>query len=489
MGHAVGEMSASDETLRIERVAPASLHAELVKLAVFAELSENTLGCLGPLQVVHAPAGAVIFSSDGTQRAFWALLEGEARLVKSEHGLHERMPALTITLTTGETFGELPILAGTDSAYTITATAASRLVRFDEEEFWQLMFSCPKVRGAVLGNVARRLQGYQAQTLHREKLASLGTLAAGLMHELNNPGAAALRAASQMRENLSRLQQTSLSLARTSKTPEQLQCMVGLQEQALSAKCCRPMGTLEQSDAEETLAAWLEEAGVENSWQLSPTLIAIGLDQAQLECARDAFSGAALSDMLNWLVSLISSAQLVSTIEESLARVSDLVLAVKTYAYEGKTGPQTINVHTSIQSTLVILAHKLKGKGITVQKDFAPNLPLLLVTSPGLNQVWTNLIDNAIDASPEGGTIRIRTTAEPEHLVVAILDHGPGIPEQDRARVFEPFFTTKEAGCGTGLGLEIVRRIVVTQMGGAVDLESQPGATEFTVRLPLTNKS
>ena len=191
------------------------------------------------------------------------------------------------------------------------------------------MFSCPRVRAAILGNMARRLESYQVNAVHREKLASLGTLAAGLMHELNNPGAAALRAASQLRENLARMQEIGLRFTNKPKSQEQLDCMRSLQTQAMRRDCCVLMGSLEQSDREEALAEWLEKAGVENAWRIAPGLADMGMDPDRLACTREVFEGQDLSDTLNWLESVISNIQLVSTIESSIARVTDLVVAVK----------------------------------------------------------------------------------------------------------------------------------------------------------------
>ncbi len=485
----MSETSSTSETgkgLRTEIVPPEQLLAELRQIPVFADLDEQNLSCLKPLEVVHAEAGAELVAESQTWRSFWVLLNGEVRISKRE-GAGASM--LVATMNAGEAFGELPILAGTGPGASVVMSRTGTLVRFDEEAFWQLMFSCPRVRGAVLGNMARRLQAYQSQTVHREKLALLGTMAAGLMHELNNPGAAARRAASQMRENLRRLQQISLRMTRSQATSEQVECMAELQEQALSTHCCVAMSSLEESDAADALTEWLDDAGVENAWRLSPVLIATGLDETKLACARAVFSGAGFSDMLNWLEALVSSAQLVGTMEESLARVTDLVMAVKRYSYEGKNGPGTLDVHSSIQSTLVILAHKFKEKQLTVVKEFAPDLPLLQMPVPGLNQVWTNLLDNAIDASPAGGTIHVRTWSEDGRLFVSVLDHGQGIAPEDQQRIFEPFFTTKAVGQGTGLGLEIVRRIAVHQMGGDVRVISRPGETQFTVELPLHSES
>jgi signal transduction histidine kinase len=248
--------------------------------------------------------------------------------------------------------------------------------------------------------------------------------------------------------------------------------------------CCVLMGSLEQSDREEALSEWLEKAGVENAWRIAPGLAEMGMDPERLACTQQVFEGQDLSDVLNWLESVISNIQLVSTIESSIARVTDLVVAVKKYAYEGKVGA-SLNVHESLHSTLIILGHKLRHKSIVLRKHFASELPPLENAAPGLNQVWTNLLDNAIDASPEGGEITIRTRRDGDRVAVSFADHGPGISEEDQKHIFEPFFTTKPVGSGTGLGLDIARRIVESKHGGEIAVKSSPQGTEFTVYLPI----
>ena len=479
-------MSSDQASLRIQRVASETLFPELSKVPVFVEMKVENLECLGTVELIEAEAGTDIVAPGTMCDAFYVLLSGEVEIRKYEK---EGEPPRTMAIGPGEAFGEMGLLKGTRTGFDLVATTASRLVRFDEEAFWQLMFSCPRVRAAILGNMARRLESYQVNAVHREKLASLGTLAAGLMHELNNPGAAALRAASQLRENLARMQEIGLRFTSRPRTQEQLDCMNSLQQQAMRRDCCVLMGSLEQSDREEALAEWLEKVGVDNAWRIAPGLADMGMDPDRLGCTRDAFQGQDLSDVLNWLESVISNIQLVSTIESSIARVTDLVVAVKNYAYEGKGVGGALNVHESLHSTLIILGHKLRHKGIVLRKHFASDLPPLENAAPGLNQVWTNLLDNAIDASPQGGEISIRTRRDGDRIAVSFADHGPGIAEEDQKHIFEPFFTTKPVGSGTGLGLDIARRIVESKHGGEIALATSPNGTEFTVYLPLNGSS
>jgi signal transduction histidine kinase len=478
-------MTDVQQSSKVEEVEVASLAPELQKVPVFAGVTIEDLRCLGRVELIRAEAGADLYEINQARRGFWILLAGELRLQKIQKDGDLLMIG---TLSAGETFGEVPLLAGKDTEVVITVLKACAVLYLREELFWKLMFACPQVRMGVLGNMARRLQVFQSQELHREKLISLGTMAAGLMHELNNPGAAARRAASQMRENLSRLQQISLRFcSHEVMTAGQADCMRVLQEQALLPRKPSAMSSLEQGDAEDELASWLEGHGIENAWKLAATLSAIGFNQQTLECAQHEFPGNTLSDPLNWMEALISSVQLVGTIEESVSRVTDLVSAVKKYAYEDKPQRHQLDVHDSIQSTLVILGHKFRQKELVVQKLFSPGLPAISTCGVGLSQVWTNLLDNAIDASPQKGTVIVRTWVEGDSICIAIADEGPGIPEENRKLIFEPFFTTKPTGQGTGLGLDIVRHIVLDKFGGEINLDSVPGKTEFTIKLPVVS--
>jgi signal transduction histidine kinase len=372
----------------------------------------------------------------------------------------------------------------TQASFLVSVIEDASMLRFSDDAFWSLLANCPGVRKVVMSNVSQRMQLYQVEALHREKLVSLGTLAAGLMHELHNPGSAAKRAASQLRENLMRLQQLSLRISDHPKTAEQLGCMRGLLEHTMRGCHARAMSSLEQADAEEAMSEWLASAGVSNAYQIGPALVSIGFDQAELECARAYFEASSFSDALNWLEALVSSVSQVCAIEESISRISDLVMAVKKFAYDEKAPAREVDVHDSLQSTLTILGHKLRIKQIAVTKRFDASPATIATRGAALSQVWTNLIDNAADASPANGQIDIATWTEPDWLAVSIGDHGAGIPAETLPRIFEAFFTTKPQGSGTGLGLEIVHRLVTKKFGGRIDVESKPGDTRFIVRLP-----
>jgi signal transduction histidine kinase len=465
------------------------LFAQLRKVPIFSTLKDDELHCIEGVQEIYIETNEVLARQGEAAHFFWILLEGELRLYQS---LADGSDVAMGKVDGGNAFGELPLLANIPNAVNIQATKPCHLLQLDEDQFWSLMTTCPDVRKAILGNMAHRFQKLQSVTVQQEKMASLGTLAAGLMHELNNPGSAARRAASQLRENLMRMHELSLKFKEFDLTKEQKHCMFALQKQALTVKQPLMMNSLEQSDAEEALAEWMESAHIENAWKMAPTLVLIGMDAAELEHVRNHFEGPLFSDALNWLEALVSSMQLVGTIEESIGRVTDLVHAVKSYAYEGNGQRQTIDVNNSIHATLVILGHKLREKEIVMEKDFAADLPQLQCECSGLNQIWTNLLDNAIDAVPQHGRIGVRTWAEKAsanandshtELCVSVSDNGSGIPLESQPQIFDPFYTTKPVGVGTGIGLGIVQRIV-EQYGGTIRFASEPGHTEFVVRLP-----
>jgi signal transduction histidine kinase len=464
--------------------------AQLREVPILASLTEDRIHCLDGSTLRHLDPNQVLVNQGEIVRQFCILLEGSLRVSNTGPSGYEQTLHVA---ERGMAFGEVPLLANVPSTTTVRALVPCELLLLDEEQFWHLMTECPEVRKAILGNMAMRLAKMQSTTFQQEKMAALGTMAAGLMHELNNPGSAARRASSQLRDNLHRFHELAERFTGVSLTPEQKECLVELQRYALSAKPPVALTTLEQTDAEEALAEWMESAHIADAWKLAPTLVGIGLRARDLECARDEFDTQIFSDALNWLEALVSSQQLVSTIEESISRVTDLVSAVKSYAYEGKGMKQTIDVNQSIHATLVILAHKLREKQIALEKDFGANLPPLASECQGVNQIWTNLLDNSIDAVQQNGRIRIRTWAEAldpsatalhrTEICILIGDDGAGIPNDCQSQIFDPFFTTKPVGVGTGLGLGIVYRIV-EQCGGSIHFTSAPGNTEFVVRLP-----
>lgn len=465
------------------------LMEELKQIPMLASLSASTLQELESLQLIELPGSEIVAREGEPAAFFWVLLSGDVDAVET---LPDGNKLPIYTYHPGSTFGEVALLANLPNTHTLRAANPIRLLQFDDTAFWRLMTDHPEIRRAILRNMAIRVQKMQHRAVQQEKMATLGTLAAGLMHELNNPGAAASRAASQLRANFTRMQELSGLFNERQMSSEQKLCLDDLKHRAITATGMAHLNSVEQSDAEEALSEWLDAADVPDAWKLAPTLTTVGLRPSDLECVRHVFSAPAFIDAVSFVEAIVSSSQLLSTIEESIGRVTVLVKAVKTYAYEGSGQLHTIGLNESIQATLVMLGHKFREKQIHVEHDLAANLPTLRCACKGLNQIWTNLLDNAIDAVPTGGTIQVKTWAEPDagdgELAVRISDNGPGIPADVQAHIFDPFFTTKDPGVGTGLGLGIVGRIV-EQNHGTIRFTSSPGQTEFLIRLPVGRAS
>jgi signal transduction histidine kinase len=472
------------ETRTIEN---AELYPLLQRIRGFEALSAGDAACIGSAEELRVPEGTDFYNRDEHGISFWLLISGEIQIFKQEQ---DGTRTLVAHFQEGESFGEVALLGG---APTVRATAhaleASRLVRIEGDAFWRLMNTCAGVRQTILQNMAHRLGSYNALQLQREKLVSLGMLAAGLMHELNNPGSAARRAAGQLRETLQTLPEISLRLGQMQLDEEQMQCIRHLQHDVMLHLRPKPASTLEEADAEEELSDWLTELGVKEAWKLAPMLVEAGWRRKDIECTKESFKAETLAETIQWLQGFASSMQSLATIEESLTRVTDLVLAVKRYAYEDKSTMHEVDVHEGLQSTLTILGHKFRHKGVGVEKLFGADVPRIKTCGRGLNQVWTNLLDNAVDAAPEGTKVTVRTWSEAGAVWVSIHDAGSGIPESARRHIFEPFYTTKPVGVGTGLGLDIAYRIVTGQYGGKISFESRPGSTEFLIRLPLDGES
>ncbi len=478
-------MGSLEKPLVKETISWGAAKAALASTRIFAGTDLTAVAGVDRVERILAPARAAITQPGDPADSYWVLLRGETRAERLEA---DGTATVIGSAAAGDGFAESALLSGKSHLqFRVVALEETELIRFTADQFWVILACCPKAREEVLAAMAHRLQAYQVEALHREKLISLGTLAAGLMHELHNPGSAAKRSAAQLRENLMRLQQLSLRNGSRAKTPEQLECMRGLLEHTLSGCRLAAMSSVEQSDAEEAMSEWLASAGVENAYTIGPVLVGMGFDREELNCAKEYFDASAFSDALNWLESLVSSVSLVCAIEDSISRISDLAMAVKKFAYEERSAAKELDVHDSLQSTLIILGHKLRLKQIHVDKKFEASPSTIRTRGSALSQVWTNLIDNAADASPAGGHVEIASWTETQQgwLCVSISDDGPGIAQDVLPRIFEPFFTTKPQGSGTGLGLDIVHRIVTEKFGGKIEVNTKPGHTQFVVRLPL----
>ena len=458
-------------------------HAALLeavrKAPALHEICDGDIDILLSGNILTYEAGEKLFSAGDSITEFLVMLSGTLSIQRDYNPEVCALP----TLYQNETVGETMLLSGKASVVSARAETTLSLLAVKEEGFWKLMSHCVPMRRSVIGRLASRVLDFQSVVMEREKMVSIGTLTAGLMHELNNPGTAAMRATSELRKKLNNLQELSLRLSAQADTAEEQQCIHQLLLDILKpcAKC--DISTLEASDRAEQLSEWLDQAGIDDAWHLGPALSDVGIEKGQLACAHDTLEGQKFSDALHWLEALGSSMSLLQTVETSMQRITDLISAVKTYS-SGASGMQEVNVHDTIKAGFMMVLHKIRQRGIAIDKQYDEHLPKVRLFAPAVTQVWTNLLDNAADAVPEpGGEIKLRTRTDAGNVVVEIEDNGVGIPEEVLPHIFDAFYTTKESGKGTGLGLDIVMRNV-KRAGGVLTVESRPGKTVFRVTLP-----
>ncbi len=368
----------------------------------------------------------------------------------------------------------------------LRVTEPSRFYVLDADKFASMMRDWFPMAVHMLEGLFFGIKNVQQQVGQRERLLALGSLSAGLTHELNNPAAAAVRATSALRGRVAGMRQKLRMIAGGSYDRGALETLVRLQEEAADRVAKAPeLGPMEAADAEDAVGDWLEAHGIAGGWDLAPTFVAAGLDTAWLDQVAAVVEDGTLEGAVRWLNYTVETELLMNEISDSTARVSSLVSAAKQYSQLDRAPYQVIDVHELLKSTLLMLGGKLRD-GITVVKDFDRSLPPIPAYPAELNQVWTNLIDNAVSAMGGQGTLTVRTARDGDRVLVEIGDTGPGVPAELRERIFEPFFTTKPVGEGTGLGLDISWRIVVSRHHGDLRVESVPGNTRFQVRLPIT---
>ncbi len=367
-------------------------------------------------------------------------------------------------------------------------TEQSRFFVLDAGTFAELMnewfpMAVHLLEGAFFGN-----KNWAQATGQRERLLALGSLSAGLTHELNNPAAAAVRATAALRERIAGMRHKLGMIAAGSWDRTTLETLILLQEEAAErVPKALALTPLEASDREDAITDWLDSRGVANGWDMAPTFVQAGLDVAWLEHIEATVDPGTLEGALRWLNYTVDTELLMNEIEDSTTRISTLVGAAKQYSQLDRAPYQVVDVHELLDSTLLMLAGKIP-EGIRVVKDYDRSLPQVPAYAGELNQVWTNLIDNAVSAMGGTGVLTVRTGLDRDHVFVEFADTGPGVPPELRERIFEPFFTTKPVGEGTGLGLDISWRIVVNKHHGDIAVESVPGDTRFRVRLPITRQ-
>jgi signal transduction histidine kinase len=448
---------------------------------IFSDLTEDQLQWFVSKgkQIVLSSGDILLHEGDPADRLF-VLLEGEIRGRRENGGAD----ALGFAAGSGEVIGLLPFSRMVRYPLTARATAPTWILSLEKDHFQEMLQRIPELLPRLVGVMVDRTREYSRAEQQRDKLSALGKLSAGLAHELNNPASAAKRSAEGLREYMEELRRVNKTLDDESLSCQERLALASFEENLLDQLAnAPPVDALAQSDMEQELASWLNSRNVANASRLASGLIEAGVDRVALEKLGGRFRDQVLSNVLAHVVSSVGAERLTREIEASVGRISELVRAIKEYTYMDQAPEQEIDVHRGIESALTMMKFRLKH-GVEVKREFDPNLPRVCARGSELNQVWTNLIDNAIDVMGGKGELIIRTSRELNILLVEIIDSGPGIPDTVKPHIFEPFFTTKGVGAGTGMGLDTVYRIVRAHRG-EVSFESRPGRTSFQVRLPL----
>ncbi|CAG7589435.1 ATP-binding protein [Rhodococcus opacus] len=460
---------------------------ELRTLFLFEKLTDHQLEQLCEKGHVELIEPGPVFAEGEIATCFYVLIEGELVLSKLSGGEEIEFSR---TSQRGVYSGAWQSYLGDRAPQTYTAsmrvTAPSRFFVLDADRFGQLMrewfpMAVHLLEGLFFGN-----QNAKQVVDQRERLLALGSLSAGLTHELNNPAAAAVRATASLRDRVSHMRQKLSVIASGVYDRQALATLIRLQEETAELVAKAPTLTpLEASDREDELGDWFDDHGVSGGWDLAPTFVQAGLDVPWLErIVASVDDESMVESAIRWLNYTIETELLMNEIADSTARVSTLVNAAKQYSQMDRAPYQRVDLRELLDSSLVMLGRKI-GDSVTVVKEYDPTLPQIPAYAAELNQVWTNLIDNAVAAMDGRGTLTVRTRRDGDMALIEIGDTGPGVPEEIRSRIFEPFFTTKPVGEGTGLGLDISWRIVVKKHRGDLRVESEPGDTRFQVRIPI----
>jgi signal transduction histidine kinase len=460
---------------------------ELKTLFLFEHLTDEQLERLCQEGHVEVIEPGPVFAEGDPATCFYVLIEGSLVLSKLSGG-----EDLVISRTS-----QRGVYAGAWQAYlrdrvpqvypsSMRVTESSRFFVLDADCFAEIVSEWFPMALHLLEGLFFGSRNTKQIVEQRERLLALGSLSAGLTHELNNPAAAAVRATATLRDRVAHMRQKLKMIANGSLDPDSLTSLVGLQEEAVELVAKAPtLSPLEASDREDELGDWFDDHGIGGGWDIAPTFVQAGLDVAWLDkVVATVDDSELLEGAIRWLNYTVETELLMNEIADSTTRVSTLVGAAKQYSQMDRAPYQTVDIRELLDSTLVMLARKI-GDDISVVKDYDPSVPPIPAYAAELNQVWTNLIDNAVQAMAGGGTLTVRTRRDHDQVLIDVCDTGPGVPEDIQSRIFEPFFTTKPVGEGTGLGLDISWRIVVKKHRGDLSVQSVPGDTRFTVRLPI----
>jgi signal transduction histidine kinase len=456
----------------------------LKNVSLFADLSDDDLRLLcEEVEEVDLRAGEELFSEGSPGDRAYIIREGELEIIKVS-GSREVLIAVR---KPGEVIGEIALLEETTRMASVRARTESSLITIRKEQLEHLLETSLPATTAMFYTVLDRWRGTQAMLRQSEKMAQLGTLTAGVAHELNNPASAVRRSSEMLKDAIQSTAQSQSEYSRLELNPEAIKVINDIQLRA-SEQASRPpeLDPLARGDAQETLEGELEGISVAEPWSYSSELVDIGLERGELSGLADHINSEQMEIVLRWIIDRYRVQALVIEIEQGAERISAIVGALKSYSYLDQAPVQSVDIHKGIDDTLIILQSKIRAlPGVRINKTYADDLPMIFGYGSELNQVWTNLLDNALDAIGEEGEISINTRAESSLVVVEVVDNGTGIPEDAMERIFEPFFTTKPPGAGTGLGLDISYNIVVNKHHGDIKVESESGRTRFLVWLPV----
>ncbi len=453
---------------------------QLHKIFLFEGLNdEQLMALIAVADEVPFDPGDVLFVQGQPAEFLWVLLAGRVEGVR--RGGHEET-VVAFMETPGPWAGGFRAWNGV-VGYLASGRAATRgsCLRVAAPALRAWAQACFPFGVHMLDGISQTAHTLESLSRQREALVALGTLAAGLAHEINNPASAASRAVEALQECCDTLSSSLIRLAELSLSAEQFLAIDALRREIDPSVAS--VDSLAIADREEALSDWLELHGVDGVWRVAPAFAAAGVEISWCERAASVLIGSTLGPGLEWVASAVSTKALLSEVKEATGRVSALVAAVRSYSQLDRASLQLIDVTEGIETTLVMLGHKMRG-GVDVVRDYAVDLPRIEANPGELNQVWTNLIDNAIDAMDGRGTLRVSTRPQGDSVVVEVADTGAGMPPEVQAHAFEPFFTTKDVGKGTGLGLDISRRIVVDRHHGEIAIDVQPNETVLSVRLP-----
>ena len=457
---------------------------DLRKSLLFQGLSDDELQQLMDMaEPVSLRAGDMLIKQGDMGDAAYVVTKGEFEIQKQSG---ESLIRIDIR-NPGDVVGEMALLSRTPRSASVISKTDGEALRIPQEAFEKLLSSSSKAAMMVLHWVMARLNQNEALLHQQEKMAALGTLSAGLAHELNNPAAAAQRSASQLKETQSKWVELTHQMEAIAFKENQTDWLNDFMLE-ISHRLASPLKleALEKIELVDQLQAWLEANGAESAWELAPAMVNFGWNIESFVKLKDDLSQfKQLFDLsIQWLGAGCSMMGLLSEVLQTTERISQIVRAMKSYTYLDQAPLLEVDIHEGLENTLVILQHKLK-QGVSIKREYSPDLPHIEAYASELNQVWTNIMDNAIDAMQGKGEISLRTYSEDNHAIVEITDNGPGIPENIIARVFEPFFTTKPPGHGTGLGLHISHDIIANRHHGQLLVESKPGKTKFRIILPM----